>query len=272
VPGDRDKGERNVRPDSVNLEETRLAGIERIEDYRSFHERHRIFPEVFESRNHKKILDISAGVGVVGQRVKDKYHGDIVCNDISPTALRSMDNAGLKTVSFDIDDDSAPYPFPDAAFDAVITLATIEHLVHTAHFFKEINRILNAKGFLYISAPNYSGILYLVPFLITGKTFHDPMMKESSYEFYAHIRYFTYRTLAELVCTFGFTLDAVYLALPAESSRFRELRRKSRLGATLFRAGMRLAYWVSPRWASEPVMCFKKGTWPAAGKTRKVIL
>jgi SAM-dependent methyltransferase len=266
------KEERFVRNDAVKLEEARLNGIESIEDYSSVHERHRIFPDIFENRSHKKIIDISAGVGIVGRRIKEFYDADVLCNDISPTCLKTMERAGLRTVSFDIDDAVRPFPLPDGSFDAVVSLATIEHLVNIDHFLQETHRILNDAGRFYVSAPNYSGLLYLVPFLVSGKTFHDPMSKESRYEFYAHVRYFTYRTMVEFIGSFGFAPEAVYLALPRESSRYKSLQRKSRLKASLFRHAMRMAYWMSPRWASEPVLCFRKNDGSFPSKVRKVIL
>lgn len=261
-----------MRSDAVRLEEARLDGIESIEDYNSVHERHRIFPGIFEDRSHKKVLDVSAGVGVVGRRVKESYDAEVLCNDISPTCLKTMEKAGLRTVSFDIDDAARPFPLADGSFDAVISLATIEHLVNIDHFLQETRRILKDDGCFYVSAPNYSGLLYLVPFLLGGRTFHDPMRKESRYEFYAHVRYFTYRTMVEFIGSFGFSLEAVYLALPSESSRYKALRQKSRLGAGLFRNAMRVAYWMSPRWASEPVLCFRKSEGRVPAKVRKVIL
>ena len=261
-----------MRTDAVELEEGRLDGIESMEDYSCVHERHRIFPDIFEGRAHRSILDISAGVGVVGKRVKDSYNDEVVCNEISPTALKTMERAGLRTISFDIDDASQPFPLSDGCFDAVISLATIEHLVHIDHFVQEIRRILSNEGRFYVSAPNYSGLLYLIPFLLTGKTFHDPMSKEQRYEFYAHIRYFTYRTLVELVSSFGFALEAVYLGLPKESSKYKKLQDRSRLLANLFRTSMKLVYWISPRWASEPVLCFRKSEGGEPSGVRKVIL
>ena len=261
-----------MRNDAVKLEEGRLAGVEYIDDYSAWHERHRIFPELFEDRGHRKVLDISAGVGIVGKRVKDRYNAEVLCNEISPTCLKTMERAGLKTVSFDIDDAGGPFPLPDGSFDAVISLATIEHLVNIDHFVKEIRRILSDDGFFYISAPNYSGLMYLVPFLLTGKTFHDPMSEESKYEFYAHIRYFTYRTLVEFVSSFGFALDAVYLAVPSESTRYKKLEKRSKLTAKIFGVAMKLVYRISPRWASEPVLCFRNNGGNHPAKARKVIL
>lgn len=37
-----------MRKDAIKLEELRLQNIESIEEYKSYHERHRIFPFIFK--------------------------------------------------------------------------------------------------------------------------------------------------------------------------------------------------------------------------------
>ena len=261
-----------MRKDAIVIEEARVGSVHELDDYKSFRERHRIFPDVFENRNHKTILDVAAGVGVVGKRIKDHYPTDLLCNDISPTCLKCMKKIGIKTTSFDIDNNENSFPFPNESIDAIIALATIEHVIHIDHFMKEIHRILSQNGFLYISAPNYTGILYLLPFLISGKTFHDPLSEDSKYEFYAHVRYFTYKTLLDFVSSFGFYIDSVYLPIPKGSSNYQALKAKSKLKAMVFYLAMKSLYtFFTPRWASEPVLCFRKnGTFNH--KIRKVIL
>jgi len=155
----------------------------------------------------------------------------------------------------------------------VIALATIEHLINIDHFIEEIFRILGREGYLYLSAPNYSGLIYLLPLLISGKTFHDPMTNPSRYEFYAHVRYFTYHTLLEFVSSFGFVPDTVYLPVPQDSSRYLSLYSKSKFKALTFRTVMKFLYkYFSPRWASEPIICFRKSSSPVVKKFRKVVL
>jgi 2-polyprenyl-3-methyl-5-hydroxy-6-metoxy-1,4-benzoquinol methylase len=244
---------------AVILEENRLKNVSGVDDYNMIHERHRIFPALFENRNHKRILDISAGVGIVADRIKNKYPADLLCNDLSPKALSILRENGHKTISFDLDQDKEPYPLENEQFDAVISLATIEHILDIDHFLSEIRRILKESGYLYISAPNYSGLTYLLPFIFSGKTFHDPLNKNDKYEFYAHVRYFTYRTLIEVVSQCGFETAAVYIGKPSEGSRYLNLKRKSPLKAKIFKLGMSSIYKLfSPRWAAEPVICFKK--------------
>ncbi len=256
--------------DAIQIEETRLRGITKIEDYPAFHERHRAFPAVFENRQHKRILDIAAGVGCAAQRIQEKYPADLLCNDISPTCLRILGKLGLSTVSFDLDDSEQAFPFPQGQFDAIIALAIIEHIIHTDHFMKEIHRILSDEGCLYMTSPNYASLLYLPRFLLAGKTFHDPLSSRQRYEFYAHVRYFTYRSLVEFVSSFGFVPDTVYLALPEGSSYYQSLPKPK---AVAFRYAMMLMYHLlSPRWAAEPIVCFRKAAGRGNRKFRKVVL
>lgn len=256
---------------AIELEERRLKEADERGVSYLVHERHRAFPRAFESRQHRKIIDLSAGTGLVAERIRDGYPATLVCNELSPTCLKRLAERGFLTVSIDLDDSSRDYPLEPAAFDAAICLATIEHLLNVEHLLTQAARILADGGFLYLSAPNYSGLAYLLPFLLSGRTFHDPLGKESRYEFFAHVRYFTYRTMRELVESFGFSLDTVYLPLPESSSKFQALRRRSPLRAALVRSGMGCLYTLcSPRWAAEPILCFRKGA-STAKRVRKVV-
>jgi hypothetical protein len=109
--------------------------------------------------------------------------------------------------------------------------------------------------------------------LANGKTFHDPLEETSRYEFFAHVRYFTYRTLLEYVSSFGFTPIAVYIGAPKSGTRYVELKSRSKIKAFGYKLTMNLLYNIfSPRWAAEPVICFQKSANPIKLKPRKVIL
>jgi len=262
-----------MRKDAITVEESRLTGVEKIEDYRIVKERHRVFPAIFEQRKHKNILDIAAGVGCSSQRIHDMYPANLVASDITPTCLKILHSMGIATLSFDIDDPGASFPFADDQFDAVVSLVTLEHLLYFDHFLAEIHRILEDGGFLYISTPNYAAPEYMVQPLLKGRTFHDPLNEKSKYEFYAHVRYFTYQTMLEVVQSFGFQPDAVYLALPGGSTRYQTLYAASKPKAIAYYTAMWLRHSVLPaRIASEPIVCFKKDGHKNGHKLRKVVL
>jgi SAM-dependent methyltransferase len=263
-----------MRADAQTLENSRLEGLS-LENYPWFHERHRIFPEIFRGRSHGRILDLAAGVGVVAKRIKDGYSGTIVANDISDEALKSLKANRIDALSFDLDSKEASFPFADETYDAVISLATIEHIIHLDYHVQEIRRILKTGGYLYISAPNYSGFQFFFPYLLRGRSFHNPLGNDlEKYEFHAHVRYFTYKTLLDFISSFGFSPVEVYLPLPKDSSRYNRLKNRSAMAAFAFRMSVWLLYrLLSPRWAFHPVLCFvKSGKKDRPGKPRKVIL
>ena len=70
-----------MRPDAITLEESRMTNLT-IENYPWIHERHRAFPQVFENRQHRKIIDLAAGIGVISKRIKESYNCELVCNEI----------------------------------------------------------------------------------------------------------------------------------------------------------------------------------------------
>lgn len=264
-----------MRNDAQPLEDGRLTGYD-IESYPWYHERHRIFPQIFEKGRYKKIIDISAGIGIVAKQIRDEYDGSIIANDISEESLKSLNSLNLDTTSFDLDDENLTFPFEDEYFDAVISLATLEHIINLDHHMKEINRILKKGGHLFLSTPNYTGIHFVIPFILKGKTFHDFTKDENEkYEFYAHVRYFTYNSLIDFVSQFGFVPEKTFLPLPKDSTKFRALKKKSKLRAFLFRNAVHVFYKVMhPRWAFHPVLMFRKEAVPnpASVKPKKIIL
>jgi SAM-dependent methyltransferase len=212
-------------------------------------------------------------VGCAALRVKEQYNPDILCNDITPTCLKVLENSGLNTVSFSLDDPETPFPFPDSSFDCIISLVTIEHLTHVDHFLQETYRILEPGGYFYISAPNYGAPEYALKLLLAGRSFHDPLGPiEDRYEFFGHIRYFTYKTLRDYVASFGFALDTTYIARPEGSSRYLALYESAKWKALTYRTLMTARHkLLPPRWASEPILCYQKAE-PNGRASRKVVL
>lgn len=265
-----------MRQDAIRLEDGRLDGLT-LDNYPWVHERHRIFPQVLKEGPFLRILDLAAGMGVAAVRIKKEYPCQLVCNDISDKSLACLERNGLDTVSFDLDDEHASFPFADGTFDAVISLATLEHIINLDHHLREVWRILEVGGGFFVSVPNYSGIHHIVKLILTGKAFHDPMKGGlDRYEFYAHVRYFTYKTLVAFIRDFGFEPQLTYLPLPRGSTRYFNLRRRSRVLAFLTRALMFVFYAIMPpRWAFHPVVLFRKavdGAPVSRRKPRKVIL
>jgi 2-polyprenyl-3-methyl-5-hydroxy-6-metoxy-1,4-benzoquinol methylase len=262
-----------MRKDAITIEETRVADGQDDRNFPPFKERHRVFPAIFENRNHKKILDLAAGVGYVTKRVVEQYPAQIISHDLSPSCLRHLAKLGAPTLDFDIDSSETGFPFASGSFDAVISLVTIEHVLFVNEFLSELNRILCAGGYLYISTPNYAAWEYLAEPVIHARSYHDPLGPSSRYEFYAHVRYFTFKALGVLLEAHGFSLECTYIALPGGSEKYQKLYKESKLKALAFRNLMRLKAQLSPlHRASEPILCLQKMDEVRPPKFKKVLI
>ncbi len=263
-----------MRKDAIELEESRVAVTAPPEKHPPLMERHCVFPSIFENRNHHKILDLSAGLGYVTQRLIESYPATIISHDISPSCLMNLRQLRAPTLSFDIDSSNAGFPFASASFDAVISLVTIEHVLFANEFVSEIRRILCPEGYLYISTPNYAAPEYLIGPVFRGRSFHDPFTTSSGYEFYAHVRYYTFRTLKDFLETHGFVLDTVYLTTPRSSERYLKLKQQSRLKALIYKNLTWLKVnLLPPDRNPEPILCLQKTATPSPSRhCRKVVL
>lgn len=262
-----------MRKDAITIEETRVADGMDEQNFPPFKERHRVFPAIFENRNHKKILDLAAGVGYVTQRLVEQYPAQVISHDLSPSCLRHLAKLGAPTLDFDIDNPETGFPFASGSFDAVISLVTIEHVLFVNEFLSELNRILCAGGYLYISTPNYAAWEYLAEPMVHARSYHDPLAPASRYEFYAHVRYFTFKTLGILLETHGFSLECTYIALPGGSEQYQKLYGESKIKALAFRSLMRLKAQLSPlHRAPEPILCLRKMDALRPPKFKKVLL
>jgi len=263
-----------MRKDAIDLEETRVAITAPPEKYPPLMERHRVFPSIFENRKHHKILDLSAGIGYVTQRLTESYPATIISHDISPSCLMRLRQLKAPTLSFDIDNSHAGFPFSSESFDAVISLVTIEHVLFVNEFLSEIRRILCPEGYLYISIPNYAAPEYLVGPVFRGRSFHDPFTTSSGYEFYAHVRYYTFCTLKDFLEAHGFVLDTVYLTTPQSSERYLKLKQRSRYRASIYKSLTRLKVnLLPPERNPEPILCLQKTDSQSSSRHyRKVIL
>jgi|SRR5947209_597456 len=88
---------------------------------------------------------------------------------------------------------------PDQAFDAVISLEVIEHIVTAELLLKEMARVLKPGGVIVLSTPNFGFIKDRLAYLRGGDA------KEEGY----HFRFYTRSKLAAMVQAAGLEIQAV---------------------------------------------------------------
>jgi ubiquinone/menaquinone biosynthesis C-methylase UbiE len=82
-----------------------------------------------------------------------------------------------------------PWPFPDAAFDAVWAGEVIEHVADTERWIDEVRRVLRPGGHLLVTTPKVGPLTRL-------RRAPDPRGQ--------HLRFYTRRTLHDLLVDMGF--------------------------------------------------------------------
>ena len=139
-----------------------------------------------------KALDIGCGLGGFSLQLK-KIGFDVSCTDGSLKYVKNAKKLGFMSKQADFNE---KLPFKDKSFDLVSCLEVIEHVEKAEYLIKEIRRILKKRGYLLISTPNYA-------FLgVRLKILFGAAIPDEGY----HFRFFTYKSLVELLKNGGFSI------------------------------------------------------------------
>ena len=162
-------------------------------------------PERFDERRELLLADV-----IAGQRVLDLGCGDgrfsaamvgagvsVVGVDAAAEALRRAREHAPEAEFVQVDE-GAPLPFADASFDLVWCGETLEHVVDVALLLGEVRRVLVAGGMLLATTPNHARLVVAYEALAGGPLERrlDPRSD--------HLRFFTARTLRDLLSGAGF--------------------------------------------------------------------
>jgi 2-polyprenyl-3-methyl-5-hydroxy-6-metoxy-1,4-benzoquinol methylase len=158
----------------------------------------------------EKLLDVGCGSGSLMFKAKDKFK-NVYGIDISPSRI---DEAKKKAVEkfgennnlhFSVCNINEKIDFPDDMFDAVTSIAVIEHVFDPYYVVSEIHRVLKSGGVFVVEVPNIAYIRHRID-LLFGKlpvTSSPYNWKEIGWDG-GHLRYFTKKTLCGLLGECGF--------------------------------------------------------------------
>jgi SAM-dependent methyltransferase len=145
-----------------------------------------------------RILDAPCGGGGLAAALRaDGY--TMSGADIDPAAGAVLGD------TFRVADLSAPLPWPDGAFDAVLTVEGIEHLDGRHAFLRELHRVLTPGGTLVLTTPNTVSLRSRVRFFGSGFFHQDPRpLREAAPHPLHHIGLMTFAELRYALRTAGF--------------------------------------------------------------------
>ena len=154
------------------------------------------------AKDKQLVLDLGCGSGRA-TRLLEKAGKKVIGLDISAEALRRASRLGGASSYVQADCDAQP-PFADQSFEAVYCAEVIEHLLDPESMVRECYRLLKPAGILFVSTPYHARIKNCVIAAIAFERHFDPIGP--------HIRFFTYRSLRDLLATNGFRVrNAFYL-------------------------------------------------------------
>ncbi len=158
-------------------------------NYKNCNQRLKIMASLVD--HDQKILDLGCGSGDFIKILK-KQNINVEGLEISKKVAKIGQKKGL---TIKIADLNKVFPYKDNSFDTVTAGELIEHIYDTDFFLEEIRRILKNNGNLIISTPNLAtlGRRLMLLFGI------NPLIETSLTNSAGHIRYFTKKSLVELL-------------------------------------------------------------------------
>ena len=107
----------------------------------------------------EKLLDVGCGSGSLVFKAKDKF-GEVYGIDISPSRIDEAKKSAVKKFGennnfhFSVCNINEKINFPDNMFDAITSIAVIEHVFDPYFIVGEVHRVLKTGGFFVADVPN----------------------------------------------------------------------------------------------------------------------
>jgi ubiquinone/menaquinone biosynthesis C-methylase UbiE len=177
----------------------------------SYYSRDRDWPLLFDIPPGSKVLDVGCGTGVLGKLLKDKLDCHVIGLEIAETshqqALYVLDDVILGDV------ETMQFPDKKFSFDYVIFSDSLEHFLNPEIVLERVIGLLNPDGKLLIAMPNVRNFKVTFPLLFQDSwEYQDEGLLDRT-----HLRFFTGRSLTNLIKSKGMSVSNIFYHLPLNS-------------------------------------------------------
>lgn len=146
-------------------------------------------------RRGERVLEVDCGPGVLASKMRERG-AEVQATEISTVAAERAQAKGIPTQHVNTERDSLP--FPDGAFDVVVSNSMIEHRFFYERSLDECVRVLRPGGRLLLCLPNIAHWKCRL-WLLMGRF---PYVKNSPTDF-LHLRFFTVGEVRRLLAARG---------------------------------------------------------------------
>ena len=143
------------------------------------------------------VLDLGCGDGRLTSFLGA---GTLTAADTSDVALRRA-AARLPDAEVVLVAPDEPLPFADGEFELVLCTETIEHVRDVQLFLSEVRRVLRPGGGLALTTPAHGRLTALWALVRGFESAFEPLSP--------HLRFFTRRSLGQLLDAMGFEVDSI---------------------------------------------------------------
>lgn len=150
------------------------------------------------------VLEIGCGSGATLSYIKKAGLANYVVGaDINSEQLVSACEHGVdKTIL--VNPNLHQFEFDAEVFDRILMLDVLEHMVDPWLALKDVSRFLNPDGKIILSIPNVQNLRVIVPLIFGGWKYGDAGILDKT-----HLRFFTKKTVFELVESAGLRVESV---------------------------------------------------------------
>lgn len=148
------------------------------------------------------VLDLPCGSGAFTKRLAEAVY--------TVTAADLVSHPAVPETLFQAANMNEPLPFPDATFDAIVSIEGIEHIERPFDFIRECRRLLRPGGWLILTTPNISSLRSRWRWFLTG--FHNKAkhpLDETHPQPRHHINMRSYPELRYMMHTSGLRIQRV---------------------------------------------------------------
>ena len=172
----------------------------------------------------QRLLDVGCGNGAQTVRVLDRFQEvvglDVVAEHLAVLAAHVPPGGMCRTVLYD----GGRMPFPNATFDAALSIETLEHVEDEDLTLREIHRILAPGGTLVLSVPHKWWIFEThgarLPWLPWHRVPFFSWLPAPLHRRWARARIYTRGGIVDLVRRAGFEVESArYLTAPMDAAR-----------------------------------------------------